>query len=106
MYTYAIRLSRVVYGDTIRADIDCGFHLWLHDATLRLLRINAPEMPTQEGKDAAFWLGQFFMGKKVLIATTYKGDSFGRWLAEISADEQNVSDALVAAGHAVYKTYA
>ena len=105
MYEYGIRLLRVVDADTIRADIDMGFRAWLHDATLRLLRINAPEMNTQEGKDAAVWLAQYLMGGK-LIATTYKGDSFGRWLAEITKDGENVSDALVAAGQAAYKSYA
>lgn len=104
MYTYAIRLLRVVDADTIRADVDCGFRIWLHDATLRLLRIDAPEMNTQAGKDAAVWLAQFLMGKK-LTATTYKGDSFGRWLSEVSADGVNLSDALVQAGQAAYKAY-
>lgn len=104
MYTYAIRLLRVVDADTIRADVDLGFHAWLHDVVLRLLRIDAPEMNTQAGKDAAFWLAQFLMGKK-LTATTYKGDSFGRWLSEVSADGVNLADALVAAGQAVYRQW-
>jgi len=78
MYTYAIRLLRVVDADTIRADVDCGFRIWLHDVALRLLRIDAPEKATPEGKAAAVWLAQYLMGKQ-LVATTYKGDSFGRW---------------------------
>lgn len=104
MYTYATRLLRVVDADTLRADVDLGFRAWLHDVTLRLLRIDAPEKNTDEGKAAAAWLGQFLMGKK-LIATTYKGDSFGRWLTELTADGVNVSDALVAAGQAVYRAW-
>ena len=104
MYTYAATLVRIIDADSLVLDLDLGFHIWFKGAKYRLLRIDAPEMNTQEGKDAAVWLAQYLMGKK-LTATTYKGDSFGRWLSEITANGENVSDALVQAGQAAYRTY-
>lgn len=95
----------MVDGDTIRADVDLGFHTWLHDVTFRLLRIDAPEKNTPEGKEAATWLAQYLMGRD-LVATTHKGDSFGRWLCNIKANGIDVADAMVQAGQAQYKFYA
>jgi micrococcal nuclease len=104
MYEYAATLMRVVDGDTVRLDLDLGFYERRVDQPYRLLRINAPEMNTDEGKAAKIWLEAFLVGKS-LMAHTQKSDSFGRFLTELYADNQNVSDALVSAGQAIYKTY-
>lgn len=104
MYDYNAALVRVVDGDTVRLDIDLGFWEWRHSQSYRFLRVDAPEMSTPEGIAAKSWLETYLAGKK-LVAHTEKSDHFARYLVELLADGQNVSDALVAAGHAVYKTY-
>lgn len=104
MYDYNVTVVRVVDGDTVRLDLDLGFHEWLRDQSYRLLRINAPEMSTPEGKAARAWLEAYLVGKKV-TAHTEKSDHFGRYLVELTADGVSVSDALVNAGQAAYKTY-
>lgn len=104
MYDYRATLVRVVDGDTVRLDLDLGFYEWRHDQSYRLLRVNAPEMSTPEGVAAKAWLETFLAGKN-LAAHTEKSDHFGRYLVELMADGLSVSDALVAAGQAVYKTY-
>ncbi len=104
MYTYKALLIRVVDADTVRLELDVGFHMRRQDQPYRLLRIDAPELSTQAGKDAKAALEQHLLGK-MLVATTYKSDSFGRYLAELFADGENVSDWLVLAGFATYRTY-
>ncbi len=42
MYEYRARITRVIDGDTVEAEIDLGFHVSL-TVTLRLAGINAPE---------------------------------------------------------------
>lgn len=104
MYEYAAKLVRVVDGDTVLLDLDLGFHEWRIGQSYRLLRINAPELNTAEGKAAKVALEQFLAGK-VLVAATQKSDNFGRYLTELRADTTNVSDWLVSGGFAAYKTY-
>lgn len=104
MYDFNATLGRVVDGDTVHLDLDLGFFEWRRDQSYRLLRVNAPEMSTSEGVAAKDWLATYLMGKK-LTAHTEKSDHFGRYLVELTADGVSVSDALVTAGHAVYKTY-
>lgn len=104
MYEYRCTLVRVVDGDTVRLTLDLGFYLQREDQPYRLLRINAPELNTLEGKAAKAWLETYLTGK-TLTVMTQKSDSFGRFLAELYANTENVSDALVAAGQAAYKVY-
>lgn len=104
IYTYPASLVRVTDGDTVRLTLDLGFNIRRLDQPYRLLRINAPEVNTVEGKAAKGWL-EMFLTEKPLTAQTQKSDSFGRYLAEVWAGNENVSDALVAAGKAAYKAY-
>lgn len=43
-YIYRARLVSIYDGDTLRADIDLGFHAWLMDQSIRLYGINTPEI--------------------------------------------------------------
>ena len=104
LFTYGAKLLRVVDGDTVRLDLDLGFYQWRHDQSYRLLRINAPEMNTVEGGAAKIALEGFLTDKK-LVAHTEKSDHFGRFLVDLSANEESVSDWLVAHGFAAFKTY-
>jgi len=118
----------VVDGDTVYLDIvldldvdspeaqpplDLGFHIWVRDGRLwrvnvsyRLLRINAPEMKWKSGKAAKAALAKFLgTNPHPLVAQTHKSDVYGRYLVELWAAGENVSDWLVAHHHAVYKEY-
>ena len=102
-YTYNAVITRVVDGDTLVVDIDVGFDIWLRGQTLRLNRVNAPEMKTPKGR-ALFDQLQFLTGQKIIIKTiknhrvkkeTQK-DSFGRYLSEVEVDGMgNLSDYLL-----------
>ena len=104
MYQYRAKLIRCVDGDTVILDIDLGFYEWRLGQSYRLLRIDAPEMNTPEGKEAKLELEKYLAGK-TLIAQTQKSDNFGRFLVELYADGKNVSDYLVESGFAKYRSY-
>jgi micrococcal nuclease len=104
LYTYAAKLVRVVDGDTVHLDLDLGFYEWRRDQSYRLLRINAPEMSTVEGGAAKIALEGFLAGKS-LTAHTEKSDHFGRFLAELYANDESVSDWMVTNGFAIFKAY-
>lgn len=113
MHEYAAVVRRVIDGDTIVADIDLGFRLWMHGERIRLLGIDAPEM-TGDTREAGFaareWLRQRIDGQTVIVRTARgKGredDSFGRWLAMVYMGGESINDAIVEAGHAVRHTFA
>ena len=46
MYTYKAKLLRVVYGDTIDAEIDLGFKIYIKER-IRLAGIDTPETRTR-----------------------------------------------------------
>lgn len=98
-YTRRVTLVKVHDGDTITVQMDLGYRM-LVTLTLRLYRIDAPEMTTPEGKQAKSYL-QSLLPKEFYVRTFKDpGEKYGRWLAEIFVKDVNINDALVAAGHA------
>lgn len=114
LYNYRAKVVSVYDGDTIRVDIDLGLKTWIHRETLRLSRINAPEVrgvERPEGIAARDFLREKILNEDIIIETLKdeKG-KYGRYLAEIWLKEQteeyiNINDLLVEEGHAVYKEY-
>ena len=105
MYQYAARLVRVVDADTVVLDLDLGFYQWRLNRSYRLARINAPEMSTPEGVASKAALVDHLADFTTFLVSTSRADSFDRWIVELYADGANVSDWLVANGHASYHTY-
>jgi micrococcal nuclease len=112
LYWYKAIVTKITDGDTIKVFVDKGFDDWRKDLVLRFSRIDAPEKRGAEkeaGLASLAWLEtKIAIGDTVYIRT-YKDDSFGRYIAEIFAFEDdgatNLSDALVKVGHAIYKEY-
>lgn len=94
-----VELVRVVDGDTVRVSVELEPGLWRKDQSCRLLRVDAPERGTQEGKAAAGALTEFLSAKQLRVEP-HGRDRWGRWLVEIWADDENVSDWLLEHGHA------
>ena len=105
MYQYAARLVRVVDADTVVLDLDLGFYQHRLGRSYRLARINAPELSTAEGVLARAALVEHLADVVTYQVQTARADSFDRWIVELYADGINVSDWLVANGHAQYQTY-
>ncbi|MFV0444649.1 MAG: thermonuclease family protein, partial [Planctomycetaceae bacterium] len=113
MYEYRARITRVIDGDTVEAEIDLGFHVRF-TATLRLTGINAPETRGSEraqGLAATQYLNSLLDDltgdtRELLIRTQKdRTGKYGRYLAELIVGEVNLNHALVAGGHAVPATY-
>jgi micrococcal nuclease len=115
MHSYRVNVVRVVDGDTIIVDVDLGFEVWLKNIVLRLDRIDAYETRLSKtttpqmkilGQAAKVWVKDELekCADSIVIRTTKRG-KYGRWIAEVIANDINIGDALVSQGFAVYKDY-
>lgn len=102
-YIYNARIIDTVDGDTVHAEVDTGFDSW-EKKTLRLYGINAPEVSTQEGKDAQTYARNILPSGLPIVIQTVKDrrEKYGRYLATIFLlDGTNFNDLMVSSGHAV-----
>jgi len=81
-YTYQATLQRVIDGDTLWVNIDCGFDTWI-DQKVRLRGIDTPEMDTSEGQRARRFVESALRKCSVLAITTTKPDKYDRYLADV-----------------------
>lgn len=83
-YDYAVtEVLRVVDGDTVDLRVDLGFHMTAA-LRFRVLDLDTPERGQPGWSEATaftrMWLTQ---SGPYLRVSTYKADSFGRWLGEV-----------------------
>ena len=99
-------ITRSIDGDSIEARVsrDIGFHgVVIFLQKMRLNRINTPPGSTDLGKQATAFVVSKVTGVLVDIETTGSYKYRDEWMAEVTLpDGSNLSDALVAAGLAVY----
>lgn len=104
----------VIDGDTIRADIDLGFGVWLVNQPIRLAGIDAPELrgETREaGIVSKNALHALVMSAPSLILQTRKTpsgqfDKYGRYLGTLFTDKLvNVNEYMISNGYAVPLKY-
>ena len=115
MYTYKIKLDRVLDGDTIDATIDLGFDIHVKKR-IRFQGINAPESRTKDLEEKARGLAAkdrlkaILEGANTIQLTSHGVGKYGRCLGELDVDvvdgkEQltlaNVNELLIKEGHAV-----
>ncbi len=102
-------ITAVYDGDTVTANIDLGMGVWKNKERLRLSRINAPEMrgeSREQGRISRDWLRNRVLDKPVIVRTIHdKKGKYGRYLAEIWHNGENINDLLVAKKLAEYRTY-
>jgi endonuclease YncB( thermonuclease family) len=110
-YTFPVTVERVIDGDTIVGIVDVGFRVSL-TLSLRIYGIDAPELPTVEGKAAAAavvtFLGWTPTHHPVVAVKTHApgtnagADKYGRWLGEVRlADDSDLASRMIADGYAV-----
>ena len=80
-YTYYAKLEKVIDGDTLSIDFDLGFFLTLKE-TVRLAGIDAPEINTKKGKEAAEFVEKELRNAHLIIETRKK-EKYGRYLAYV-----------------------
>ena len=102
MYEYGCKITRVVDGDTVDADIDLGFSI-IFQSRIRLYGIDTPESRTRNldekarGKLASNFLKdsiQKASSVKVKTKLDKKG-KFGRVLGSIIADNVDLNQAMI-----------
>ena len=98
MYEYTIKLNKVIDGDTIIADIDLGFDVWLKDQYIRLNGLDAPEIKSKDKLHRA--AGLLAKTKLTEILSSAKGlslksdkfeaedDKYGRVMGTIWIDQE------------------
>ncbi len=102
LHTYKAYVDRVVDGDTLHVTLDLGFKIE-HKEILRLAKINAPEMSSNEGKKSAEALQKILKDAPFLIVKTNRTDVYGRYVADVflaksgnkNSNPQQVADAGV-----------
>ena len=103
MYEYRAIIMRIVDGDTFWAKVDLGFNLSAQ-LDFRILGIDAPEcvgVNRTAGLASAAILAQLMPIGSTCLIRTAKGDSFGRWLAEIILEDgRDVAQEMIHAGAA------
>lgn len=107
MYTYQASVVRVVDADTVDMDVDLGFFMTAR-IRFRLARINAWETRGEErekGLSAKSFVESILWPGRIVPIQTGKTGKYGRWIAEITIGDLNLSDKLVELGHARYQEY-
>ena len=108
MYEYSCQVTRVVDGDTIDCILDLGFSV-LHKCRVRLYGIDTPESRTRDkdekvrGLLSKDFLKNAIADGKVVLKTKLKDSrgKFGRVLAEVWVNDQNINQNMVEENHAV-----
>lgn len=110
MYTYKARLIRVIDGDTVDAEIDLGFGVYMKQR-VRLYGINTPDSRSKDQTERESGLASKqrlteVLSKEFIIETILnKRGKFGRILGVIyitkeTGERESVNNILVAEGYA------
>ena len=102
MYEYKCNITRVVDGDTVDAEIDCGFDI-IFKSRIRLYGIDTPESRTRDldekarGKLASQFIKDKIAEAKLVKVKTKldKKGKFGRVLGSIIADDEDLNESMV-----------
>lgn len=81
-YTYIAQVQRIIDGDTLLVKIDCGFETHTIQR-LRLRDIDAPEIDTDQGKEAQRFVQKQLRNIPFIIIRTYRPDKYDRYLADV-----------------------
>jgi micrococcal nuclease len=101
MYEYIAKVVRIVDGDTVDVLVDLGFHISI-EIKLRLYGLNAPELKEEAGKTTRDYLFSRLYNKTVTIKTVKdRQEKYGRYLATIILDGENINEDLLNKGYAV-----
>ena len=106
-YEYSADIIKVYDGDTVTAVVDLGFSVKMK-MRIRLTEINAPEVRGEEkieGLKSRDFLREKILDKTVTIRTEKTRGKYGRYIATIYLEGENINELLVKKGLAEHKTY-
>lgn len=109
IYVYKANVTKVYDGDTITCDIDCGFGVVLMKQKIRLYGLNAPEVrgdSKEQGIVSRDKLRDRILNKEIRLKTIKdKKGKYGRYIATVYLDTENINDWLVENNLAVKADY-
>ncbi|RMH21730.1 MAG: thermonuclease family protein [Gammaproteobacteria bacterium] len=99
-YFYDAIVKRIIDGDTIVADVDLGFGIWMRNQRIRFYGINAPEKSTYEGSRATAYVANRIPPETHIKLQTIKDRTgkYGRYLGIIWVDDTPLNEELVDQG--------
>lgn len=112
MYTYKAKLIRVIDGDTIDAEIDLGFSVYVKQR-IRLYGINTPDSRSKDleirekGISSKARLNEILTRDFIVETILNKRGKFGRILGVVFTSNEddgtltNINETLVKEGHAL-----
>lgn len=91
---YLAKLIRIKDGDTFQVlrEAGCGIK---QELVIRLARVNCPEVPSSEGMRAKHFVEAKFSAAKLIEIEPLKLDKYGRTLANVFLDGDDLSDTLL-----------
>jgi micrococcal nuclease len=100
-WTIQATVTKLHDGDTLSADLDLGWNIWLRNQRIRFARCNAPEIATPEGKAALAFLQTLVKPGDTLTLVSHGLDKYGRVLGDLTTSAGvDLTDAMINAGHA------
>jgi endonuclease YncB( thermonuclease family) len=100
-YCYRASLENVIDGDTVKMRIQLTGSIFICER-LRLRGVDAMELNTPEGQKAKRALERLLHNRKKIIIYTYSTDRYGRYVADLVADNLYINKTLIEKGHARY----
>jgi endonuclease YncB( thermonuclease family) len=82
LYTFGAQVLRIIDGDTLWVEIDCGFGVSIKEK-LRLRGIDTPEMSGDEGVMARLFVGERLKEGSTIVLTTSRSDLYDRYVADV-----------------------
>jgi micrococcal nuclease len=117
VYTYEVKVIRIVDGDTLECDVDLGFGVWKRGETFRLygpdssgkMGMDAPEKRTAAGQRAITfltdWLEKTAHWNVTIVTVKDRKEKYGRYMAVVWCGSVNLNQLMLDAGHATLKRY-
>jgi len=104
LFYYRAFVENVYDGDSITCTIDCGFGLIMKKRKIRLSNIDTPEIRGETKEDAILIrdkLREKILGKNVILKSEKdRKCKYGRYLATIFINGENVNEWLIENGYA------
>lgn len=107
MYQYKAKVIRWVDGDTLLCLIDLGFYTHKEER-LRLARVDTPELRGAEkehGKRVKAIVTERYPKDTELMIESKKRDRYGRFIAELYFEGENINQWLIDNNHAKEVNY-
>ena len=82
LYTYKAYVEKIIDGDTIWLNVDCGFKIWSRQK-VRLRGINAPELTTDKGIQARKFVITAIKNLPFVVIKSHGRDKYDRYLMDI-----------------------